>query len=109
MRRADSQPLAFAGFMSRRTLEGDKSEFTCTIVTRDAVGPPAAIHIRMPIVLPKDAETAWLDPGLTDAARAIEFAREQSMSDFVLDAVNMRVNNARNEGADLITPFKNPA
>ena len=31
-------PIAFAGLMSRRTVEGDKSEFTCTILTRDAAG-----------------------------------------------------------------------
>jgi len=28
------------------------------------------------LILPKDAEAAWLEPALTDAAAAIEFARE---------------------------------
>ena len=63
----------------------------------------------MPIALPKDAEAAWLDPGMTDAAVAIEFARECAVTEFVHYPVNPRVNNARNGGADLIEPFRNPA
>jgi putative SOS response-associated peptidase YedK len=109
MRRPDRQPIAFAGLMSRRTAEGDKTEFTCSILTRDAIGPAAQIHTRMPIALPKDAEGAWLYRELTDAAVAIEFAREQAVTEFVHHLVNPRVNNAQNEGADLIEPFDNPA
>lgn len=75
IRLPDRRPIAFAGLLSRRNIEGDKSEFTCTILTRDAVGPAAEIHTRMPIALRKNAEAAWLDPALTDAAVEIEFAR----------------------------------
>ena len=104
----DGRPIAFTDLMSRRNIEGDKSEFTCTIMTRDAVGPAAEIHTRMPIALPKDAEAAWLDPGMTDAAGAIGFAREFAVTEFVHHPVNPRVNNARNEGAELLAPFENP-
>ena len=109
MRRPDREPIAFAGLMSRRTVEGDKTEFTCTILTRDAVGLAAQIHTRMPIALPKDAEAAWLDPELTDPAAMVQFAREESITEFVLHAVNPRVNNTKSEGAELIAPFENPA
>jgi putative SOS response-associated peptidase YedK len=63
----------------------------------------------MPIALPKDAEAAWLDPRMTDAAAAIEFARECAVTEFVHHPVDPRVNNARNEGTDLLVPFENPA
>ena len=109
IRLPDRRPIAFAGLMSRRTVEGEKSEFTCTILTRDAVGPAAEIHTRMPIALPKDAEGAWLYPALTDAAVAIEFARECAVTEFIYHPVNPRVNNARNEDAELIEAFENPA
>jgi putative SOS response-associated peptidase YedK len=109
IRLPDRRPIAFAGLMSRRNIEGDKSEFTCTIMTRDAVGPAAEIHTRMPIALPKDAEAAWLDPEMTDAAAVIEFAREFSVTEFVHHPVNPRVNNAKNDGPELIKPFENPA
>jgi putative SOS response-associated peptidase YedK len=75
-------------------------------MTGDAVGPAAEIHTRMPIALPKDAEAAWLDPRMSDAAAVIGFAREQSVTEFVHHSVNPRVNNARNEGAELIEPFE---
>ena len=39
IRLPDGRPIAFAGLMSRRNVEGHKSEFTCMIMTRDAVGP----------------------------------------------------------------------
>ena len=106
--RQDGQLIAFAGLMSRRTVD-DSSEFTCSILTRDAVGPAAEVHTRMPIVLPKETEGAWLDSGLTDAAAAIAFAREQAITEFVYHAVNPRVNNSRSEGAGLIEAFDNQA
>ena len=109
IRLLDRQPFAFAGLMSRRSVEGDQPEFTCTILTRDAVGPAAQIHPRMPIVLPKNAHAAWFYRELTDAAVAIEFAREQSVTEFVHHPVDLCINNARNEGADLNEPLRQPS
>ena len=97
--------IAFAGLMPHRTVD-DSSEFTCSILTRDAVGPAAEVHRRMPIAFPKETEDAWLDSAMTDAARAVAIAREQAITDFVYHAVNSRVNNARNEGAELIEPIE---
>ena len=94
--------------MSRRTVD-DSSEFTCSILTRDAAGPAAEVHTRMPIALPKETEGAWLDSALTDAALAIEFASVQAITEFVYHAFNPRVNNSRSEGAELIELFANQA
>ena len=107
----DKSLLAFAGLMSRRTVEGTggTAEFTCAILTRDATGPAADIHTRMPIVLSRDAHSAWLDPELADPARAIELARRLAGTDLVYHMVHPRVNNSRSEGAELIEPFANPA
>ena len=96
----DRRPFAFAGLMSPRTFEGNQPGFTLTILTRDAIGPAAQIHARVPIVLPKDAHAAWLYRELTDAAVAIEFAREQAVSEFVHHPVDLRVDIARNEAAE---------
>ena len=100
IRLPDRQPFAFAGLMSRRTFEGNQTGFTLTILTRDAIGPAAQIHARVPIVLPKDAHAAWLYRELTDAAVAIEFAREQAVSEFVRHPVDLRVDIACNEAAE---------
>ena len=58
----------------------------------------------MPIALPKETEGAWLDPEFTDAALAIELAREKSITEFAYYAVNRRVNNSRSAGAELVEP-----
>jgi hypothetical protein len=39
----------------------------------------------------------------------VEFARGNSITEFALLAVDPRVNDAKNEGADLSEPFENPA
>jgi putative SOS response-associated peptidase YedK len=111
IQREDKALLAFAGLMSRRTLEGAGGgvEFTCAILTRDAAGPAAQIHTRMPIVLSRDTHSVWLDPGLTDASQAIDLARSLAATDLVYHTVHPRVNSSRSEGAELIEPFANPA
>ena len=106
--RPDRNPIAFAGLMSWRTVEGT-DQYSCSIMTRDAVGPVSEIHDRMPVALPRDTEAAWLELGLTDAATAVELVRESAITDFVYHPVNPCLNNARNEGAELIAPFENPA
>ena len=104
VRLPDRQPFAFAGLMSRRTVDGNQTGFTFTILTRDAIGPAAQIHARVPIVLPKDAHAAWLYRELTDAAVAIEFAREQAVTEFVCHPVDLRVDNEVAESTRLLAP-----
>lgn len=96
----DGQP--FAGLMSHRTSEEGAPQFSCTILTQEAVGPAAEVHSRMPVILPKDMEAAWLDPGLTDGSQAIELARAHAVTALEHYSVSMRVNNAKNEGPALI-------
>jgi putative SOS response-associated peptidase YedK len=109
IRLPDRQPIAFAGLMSRRPDDEGKPQFTFTILTRDAVGSVAEIHSRMPIALPKDAEAAWLLAELTDPEVAIEFARKYAITELAQHPADPRVNDAKDEGADLIEPFPNPA
>src|SRR5207244_4470548 len=109
IQRQDKALVAFAGLMSRRTSEDGTPEFSCSILTRDAVGTAADIHTRMPIALAKEFESSWLDASLTDAVKAIQFAINRSDTDFVYHKVNPRVNNSRSEGAELTEPFDVPA
>jgi putative SOS response-associated peptidase YedK len=95
--RTDGGLFCFAGLMS---LWQDK--LSCAILTKAAEGPVAGIHDRMPVVLPDAAHAGWLDPTLKDASA---YAREHALSrEFTHHQVSKRVNNARNQGADLIDP-----
>jgi putative SOS response-associated peptidase YedK len=109
VQKIDRQPIAFAGLMSLRNVAGEKPEYSCSILTREAAGPVASIHTRMPVALPKDAEGAWLDPELTDPAVMVEFARDNALTDFMVHALVPRADDAEDESANLTEPFANPA
>ena len=97
IRRADGRLFCFAGLMSTW-----KETLSCAILTKAAEGPVAEVLDRMPVVLADEAHAGWLDPSLKDAA---EFARAHALArEFKHYAVSKRVNNARNEGPELIDP-----
>ena len=98
----DGQAVALAGLMSRWAPPGQDEQWSCAILTRDALGPAAEVHDRMPVALPRDIEAAWLDPKLRKGAEALELARAKSITGFAHHPVDPRVNNARSEGPALI-------
>jgi putative SOS response-associated peptidase YedK len=52
---------------------------TCVIMTTEATAKVRSIHERMPVVLAPAAWDAWLDPGMTDGARALELLRANAV------------------------------
>lgn len=98
----------FAGLMSRRG-EGDDVELSCTILTKAAVGPAKTVHERMPVILSADAYQDWLDRRFSDSEKSLALAEEKAVSAVELHLVSSRVNVSKNQGADLIEPFRNPA
>ncbi len=106
IRRGDGRLFCFAGLMSGRAkAESTETHLTCAILTTSSAGPVAEVHERMPVVLPDDAHADWLDPALIDSARVAGIARERpAPSEFVHYAVRRLVNNAKNEGSELIEP-----
>ena len=66
---ASGEPFAFAGIWDAwRDPRGEVVE-SCTIITTDAndlrLRP---VHDRMPVILPEELESLWLDEGMQDAA-----------------------------------------
>ncbi|MGH8194972.1 MAG: SOS response-associated peptidase [Woeseiaceae bacterium] len=97
---ASGQPFAFAGLWEAwRDRESGESLQTATVVTTAAHGLMAELHDRMPVVLEPPAGQRWLEgpAGLLDEVTA-------SVPPLRAWPVDTRVNNARNEGAELIEP-----
>jgi len=91
--------LALAGLWERwRTPAGDRLE-TCVIVTIEASPELAAIHDRMPLVVPRAAQATWLDPR-TSIAEVAGLARE--MPALEIRRVGLAVNDPRNDDETLI-------
>ena len=99
----DDQLFAFAGVMAMwKPANDDEWQVSCAVLTRDAVGPAAQVHDRMPVVLPKDAEDAWLDQKLTDAAQAMALALKEGVTAVEHHPVTSRVNIAGNDDEGLV-------
>lgn len=95
--------FAFAGLMAMwKPANDDAWQASCAILTRAAVGPSAEVHDRMPVILSRDAEAAWLDAERTDAAQAVAAAVQGGLTEVGHHAVGRRVNSAGNDDESLI-------
>jgi putative SOS response-associated peptidase YedK len=63
----DEQFIAFAGLYDVWTKPNGEELYTFTIITTEADPVMARLHHRMPVMLARALEDAWLDPELTKA------------------------------------------
>ena len=95
---ADAQPFAFAALWENWTSkETGESIQSTTLLTTGADEFMTALHHRMPVVLNPDSATVWLAGGND----ALDYALSHN-PELRAWPVDRRVNNARNEGEDLI-------
>lgn len=106
--RADGEPFAFAGLWEIwRGPDGEDDPFpSVTIITGAANEKMAAIHDRMPIVLPPAAWDTWLDREVTDLDRLAAYLVPAPSELITLHPVGTEVNNVRNGGPHLTDPVE---
>src|SRR5512145_2239013 len=92
----------------RDPASGERLEW-CTIVTTQPAASIAHLHDRMPVIVPPETYTEWLDPANEAVERLDRLLVPYDSAALRADAVSRRVNNARNEGPDLIEPQPAPA
>jgi putative SOS response-associated peptidase YedK len=101
--RTDGELFAFAGLWSIWHGEDDQTLRTCTILTTAANPTIAPLHDRMPIILAREHEQAWLDTGTQpDALTAILGGLEPANT--ALHRVGAAVNDARYDGPECLAP-----
>ncbi|MDR0431894.1 MAG: SOS response-associated peptidase [Bifidobacteriaceae bacterium] len=119
-------PLGFAGLYewwrapssggnqrSQQTQEHLKDQVehwicTVTIITRSAADSLGYVHDRMPVVVPPDAISAWLDPDMTDRAGVEGLLRAMPAPNLVPRRVSKAVNSVRHDSPELIEPLTGP-
>jgi putative SOS response-associated peptidase YedK len=112
----DGASLALAGLWEFwRPKEGELAEkypdglVTATVLTTEAVGPLAQVHDRMPLVLPPDAWSAWLDPDTDakadDVVRWLAPPSPDLVATLDIVPVSAKVNSVRNNGPELLAPL----
>lgn len=62
------EPFGFAGLYEIWHAPDKAHLQTCTIITTNANGLIEPIHDRMPVIVPKTDEAAWIDPNNQDSA-----------------------------------------
>ena len=105
--RADGDRLAFAGLWELwRNPEApdDPPLRSCTIITGPANAIVAEVHDRMPVMLPPDAWTTWLDHANHDLDVLGKLLVPAPSSIIAMHPVSTAVNNVRNKQSSLIDP-----
>jgi putative SOS response-associated peptidase YedK len=100
-KRADGEPVVFAGLREYWKGEDGTELRTATIITTDA-GPDMPIHNRQPVVLERDTWEHWLDPEVTDREELeplLKPTREGTLTHY---PVTRDVGNIRNDGPELV-------
>ncbi|MFI1963930.1 SOS response-associated peptidase [Streptomyces pathocidini] len=125
---ADGSVMALAGlyeFWRDPTLPGDHQRawwVTCTVVTTEAETTPLAgggagengprsladIHPRMPLVLPEDRWSAWLDPSRTEPDDLRPLLAPPAAGTVRAYPVSTDVSNVRNNGPELLRELAAP-
>ena len=97
--RADGSgdPFALAGIWDRN--DGDVS---CAVVTGPADGELGWLHDRMPVRIHRDHWDSWLDPSNQQPAGLVDLLTAPPSVQLRARPVGTRVNNARNDGPDLV-------
>lgn len=104
--RNDGEPFAMAGLFARwhpPGTEGGEALVSCAIITTAAVGELRALHDRMPVILPREAEARWLDPTLDgDTAALLALLQPVPAAELHTQPVSRRVNDVANDDPELL-------
>ncbi|HET7579950.1 MAG TPA: SOS response-associated peptidase [Bacillales bacterium] len=97
------EPFAFAGLWDRWESE-DGPVQSCTILTTQPNELMADIHNRMPVILTKDTEDAWLDRTNEDPEYLRSLLQPHEAGEMKAYEVSRAVGSPKNQGSDLIDP-----
>jgi putative SOS response-associated peptidase YedK len=99
--RPDREPFAFAGLWARSKREDGSKLYSCTIITCPPGELVAPIHNRMPVILDREDEGAWLDRE-TEGEELMAILRPTD--ELELTEVSEAVNSVREDGPHLLDP-----
>ncbi|MEU7902881.1 SOS response-associated peptidase [Actinoplanes sp. NPDC049118] len=95
---ADSSVLAFAGIWTMWR----EQTLTCSVLTTSALGGLAAVHDRMPLILPRARWSEWLAGG-GDGPDLLRPMSPAELAAIEVRPVRPDVGNVRNNGPHLLT------
>jgi putative SOS response-associated peptidase YedK len=104
IRRIDRAPMGFAGlFETYMDATGGELDTAC-IITTSANALTREVHDRMPVIVPPEAFSAWLDNEVTPPADALAMLRPAPEDILELSPVSKSVGNFANDTEAVQTP-----
>jgi len=105
IRLQDAGPFAFAGLWERwAPADGEPIE-SCTILTTEPNEVLRPIHDRMPVILPPEAWSLWLDPAVRERERLQPLLVPHPAAAMIAYPVGLGVNSARRDDPSCIEPL----
>lgn len=99
----DNQLFAFAGVWEHWQQE-QQNVYSCSVITTEATELMQPIHDRMPVILPPDNYSDWLDKS-TSVDQALMLLDNLAYANMTTTPVSDWVNNPRHEDELCITPI----
>jgi putative SOS response-associated peptidase YedK len=100
----DRQPFAFAGLWDEWNSPDGSQIRSCTIITIEPNELMAPLHNRMPVILPLDAYTQWLDSVPQTRENLDPLIKPYPAEEMAAYPVSTLVNNPKNESAECVVP-----
>ncbi len=101
LQRSDRQPFAFAGIWAEMSMPNGELSPSAAILTTAPRGVAVQVHDRMPVILPAEFQSRWLDP----SARYKELL-EPDADALELVPVSDLLNSVKNDDPRLIEPIR---
>lgn len=105
IRLKSGRPFGFAGLWEAWRSPNGETIQSCAIVTTEANELLKPIHDRMPVIVPKDDESAWLDPKLADRTTLEAILTPYPPDEMEAYSVSTLVNAPGNDVAECIQPL----
>ena len=104
IRLASGKPFAFAGLWESWNAPDASNVLSCTIITTQPNELMATIHNRMPVILPEEAYSTWLESAEADPQRLAGLLKPYPAEQMQAYPVSPLVNSPKNDLPELIRP-----
>ena len=99
------EPFGFAGLWDTWTAPEGEAIRTCTIITTETNEVLKPIHDRMPVILTREAEAAWLDLTMQDPALLLSLLKPYPAQEVEAYPVSPWVNNPLHDTPECVIPL----
>jgi putative SOS response-associated peptidase YedK len=99
--------ISFAGLWESWAGPGGEVR-SFTIITTEPNELMVRIHDRMPVIIPREHHARWLDPALQEPAQIQTMIARYPAAELQAVPIGRQINNARNQGPELIAPAGEP-